>query len=546
MAGLFITVVNMSITASIVILVVMLLRLVLRRFPKVFSYFLWIVVVFRLLCPFSFQLPKAPVKPVNIERQVAVMPQVESAINSTNQDITSEIVATDNAPAVVQAEKSTNIYELLPYAWVIGVTAMTTWGIYNWVSIKSRLKNATKRDGYYVHKGIDNSFIFGVIKPRIYIPDSIGNGDKDIILLHERTHLRRGDHIAKIIMYITLCIHWFNPLVWVSFKLFEQDMEMSCDEKTTLNMDKEMRAKYAEALLKVSAKSVAAFTACFGETGIKRRIVNVLKFRKPTKAMAVVCASLVLVSSCTLGANKEEEDVTESEGETTIAETSATVAETEAVEEVAEETTLPIETEAVVRDPSETAVETPPLGNTISDGTYNAFINMYDVRETTRLEILTWDYFELSASQVEALQPGDIIDARECPMGREISVEDIEELTIYEPELTIYGSTYDQIISVAEGYTLWHVEGTDTWRLFEESDSPCILGRVQTCMPLSSDLVIYDQAGYFIDGGDAAGNCYVENTFDNTFYSNGPTQYMFNTVVIENGEITEVYIYMHP
>lgn len=537
----------MSLTASITILVVLAVRVLLRRLPKIYSYLLWVVVIFRLVCPVSFELPQAPMKPVRIEHyiehQVGTIPTLEVASNTDANFVIERTEEISRKTSNVQEASNTqDIYLVLSYVWVVGITAMITWGIYSGVSIKSQLKNSRKYSGYYTHTGIDNSFIFGIVRPRIFIPASIEKADRTLILKHEQTHLKRGDHIAKIFMYFVLCLHWFNPLVWISFKFFEQDMEMSCDEKVTSKMDKELRAQYAEALLKASAKPIAAFTACFGESGTKRRIMNMLKFKKPTKVMAIVCATLVLVTGCALGVNRTNEETKESIAETTTEDTTVTSAEIPMV-------TTPTGGDCDIVETSADRLETPPIGHILSDGTYNCAINMYDIYETQRVEIAVWDYFEMSSDEVNALQDGDIIDARQCEFGEEITVE-ITPLITDGTIISRYGCDYDEVIQISpvnDGYSLYHLANTDTWRLFEVSDTPAFIQHVATCMPLSDDLVIYDQASYFIDSGDISGNCYVEHAFENTFYNGGGlTQYLYNTITIENGEITSITIYMHP
>lgn len=533
MTHLFITFVNMSLTASIAIVVVILLRQLLKKLPKIYSYLLWIVVAFRLLCPISFEIPQAPIKPINVERQVVTIPEVESSA-----EINNDLVIQPSEHSRSYANSSFNLENTLSYVWIIGITAMATWGIYSGINIKSQLKTSTKENGYFTHTGIDNSFIFGLFKPKIYIPSSIRGEDRALILKHEQAHLKRGDHLIKILMYIALCLHWFNPLAWVSFKLCEQDMEMSCDEKVTSNMQKEQKALYAEALLKASAKSIAAFTACFGETGAKRRIKNVLNFKKPTRFIAMISITALVITSCALAANRNDVDSLEPQ----IEATTSVIAD-----EIIEPTVSEMETEVDVTIESETSL-TPPLSRTLSDGTYDAFINMYDIYETERLEFITWNYFELSDNEVDNLQVGDVIDASMCGDGDRIEVTELTSATLTSENSNIsrYGYDYDAILTIAEGYYLYHLKDADVWRLFEYSDNPLLMCQITTCMPLADDFQVYDQSSYVIDGGEASDICYSESSFVNTIYNNGPTQYAYNRITISDGEIVSVIIYYHP
>lgn len=557
MTSLFITFINMSLTASLVILVVICLRLLLKKFPKVYSYFLWFVVIFRLLCPISLEFSRAPVKPVDVRQEIKQIEENDShevvTLPSVEHNSDAEIKPSIE-PVIESSEKqSVDLYQALSYVWVIGITAMLTWGVYSWVSIKSRLKNSQKEDGYYSQRVINNSFIFGFVKPRIYIPAYVSENERIYILKHEQAHLRRGDHITKMIMYIALCLHWFNPLVWLSFKFFEQDMEMSCDEEVTAKMDRSLRAQYADALLKASAKPIAAFTSCFGESNVKRRIKNVLNFKKPTNLIVILCTLLVLTTSCTLATNKSSE----------IAEDNVETSKTESTE------TKETDTDETLTNNSDTKYrKTPNLYASLSDGTYNAEIHMCDPNETERLEISTWDYFEMKSSDVENLKPGDKIDITMTPFGEVLNVDSITPLLSGDDSgIERYGYTYDQIIKINEEYWIWHVKDSDTWRLFEIVRSapeneyqswPVMLWGTDTCMPLSKDLVIYDYAGYNMDGGKESGKCNIEKSFATTYlgreiiYNIEEANEMVcfghspNVITVENGEITSVTIFMHP
>ncbi|MGN0553122.1 MAG: M56 family metallopeptidase [Oscillospiraceae bacterium] len=317
MTDIFIKVVEMSLTASVVIAVIMLLRLALKKAPKVFSYILWAAALFRLLCPISFELPAAPIPKVDIPYTETVTestyPENAVAAVPNNTEITEQVTAVpDTAGENVQPsplQKRVDLVAVLSYVWAAFAAAMLLWGAGSWIRLSHKLKTAQKMNGnVYVSAAISDPFIMGVVRPKIYLPTGLASAENELILKHECAHIRRGDHIAKLIMYCALCIHCFNPLVWVMFKLFERDMEMSCDEKVTADMTNEQKADYSQTLLKLSVKPTASFTACFGENSTKQRIKNVLSFKKPAVWLVIVLAVLAVIVSVVLCANRSKAD----------------------------------------------------------------------------------------------------------------------------------------------------------------------------------------------------------------------------------------------
>ena len=265
MTAIFLEIAGMSLTACTIITAVILLRFLLKKAPKVFSYALWIVVFFRLLCPFTIELQTAVVTPVEIE--TVNMPHYEYNAPSVpdiaeSRGGTVTIYTSENEEAPVY-KKIGSAVDILAFVWLSGTAAMLCHGIISYIKLKARLKNAVSAQGYFLCENITNPFIMGIFKPKIYLPQSLGEKETAFILMHENAHIRRGDHIAKIIMFCALCLHWFNPLVWLSFKLCEKDMEMSCDEGVTKNMSPKNKADYGQILLNITAKRTAAFTACF-------------------------------------------------------------------------------------------------------------------------------------------------------------------------------------------------------------------------------------------------------------------------------------------
>lgn len=309
MTALFLKIAGMSITACAVIGAVLLLRLLLKKAPRVFSYVLWAAVFFRLLCPFSLELPSAGITPVKIETVETPVyeynaPYVPDIADQRGGTVTLYTSDNENAPAY---KKVGSVVDIFTVIWLCGTIVTLSYGVVSYIKLKKRLRNAAQKDGYFLCSNIDNPFIMGVFKPEIFLPEKLGEKETAFILMHENAHIRRGDHIAKIIMFSALCLHWFNPLVWLSFRLCEKDMEMSCDEKVTKDMSPESKADYGQTLLNLTAKRTAAFTACFGENGTKQRVKNVLSYKKPALWIVIICTILAAAVIIGLSVNQKEE-----------------------------------------------------------------------------------------------------------------------------------------------------------------------------------------------------------------------------------------------
>lgn len=323
MTDIFIRVIEMSATASIVIGAVIVLRLILRRAPKVFSYALWAAALFRLLCPVSFELPSAPIPSVDIPYSTDVGDRNADRLFITHNDVeiapapeytesqtavSQQVTAVSEPVSEIPVKREINLLAVASYIWSLAVIIMAFRGVASWVKLSRTLRSAQKMgENVYLSPAISDPFIMGIFRPRIYLPTGLSCTESDLIIRHEKAHMHRGDHIAKLVMYIALCVHCFNPLVWVMFRLFERDMEMSCDERVTADMTREQKADYSQTLLKISAKPTAAFTACFGESGTKQRVKNVLSFKKPAVWVIIVLAVAAVAVSVVLCVSREND-----------------------------------------------------------------------------------------------------------------------------------------------------------------------------------------------------------------------------------------------
>ncbi len=308
MSKLFITVLNMSITASFVALIVIFARILLRKSPKIFSYALWAVVWFRLICPVSFEsaLSLLPAKN-QIPRNITGLTNPngftsDMAGDAINQAIEPALTATNLASS---ANPMGVVVKIAAAVWLIGVAVISCYSVISYLKLKSRISTATFcKDNIFETDRIQTPFVLGVFQPRIFIPTGLGQKELDYILKHEQTHIRRKDHIIKPVAFFVTALHWFNPVVWICYFLMSKDMEMSCDEEVIRQSKEDIRETYARLLLSLSMKQSGILAPlAFGESNVKGRIKNILNDKKPV--FWVICSACILVGviSIVLAAN---------------------------------------------------------------------------------------------------------------------------------------------------------------------------------------------------------------------------------------------------
>ena len=314
MHRLFPIVCNMSLTASVVILAVLAVRLLLRRAPKVFSYALWAVVLFRLLCPVSVT------SAVSLLGALGAPAQERSAVTSVVEYVPADIVR-NMAPAVTPlpqepfpAESGENIISAAPsvtqpdaapvsplsgpvavltLTWLTGMALLLLYSVVSLLRLRRRLVGAVRlEDNIYLADYIPSPFVMGLFRPKIYLPSTLTETERGYILRHEQYHLRRRDHVMKLLSFLALCVHWFNPLVWAAFILAGKDMEMSCDEAVVRELGEDIRADYSASLLSLATgrRIVAGMPLAFGEGDTGGRIRNLLNWKRPQPWIIAVCA----------------------------------------------------------------------------------------------------------------------------------------------------------------------------------------------------------------------------------------------------------------
>jgi beta-lactamase regulating signal transducer with metallopeptidase domain len=322
MDRIFLTVLNMSVTASFVIAAVLLARLFLRRAPKIISYALWAVALFRLLFPFTIESVFS-LMPFNAETIPPTL--VAEHINSIDSGIDFVDVPVNDFIGQMHEEgrgpdmygNQRTVYPLRgfvyfgAYLWLVGAAALLLYAVARYIRLKRRVSLAVRMEGIvYETDRIDSPFVLGLIRPRIYIPTGMDTALTAHIIEHERTHIKRRDYIVSVIAFAALALHWFNPLVWVTYMLMLRDMESSCDEAVLRNSNEDIRREYSSALLSFSRGRTQqlSFPLAFGEQSVKERVKNVLNFKKPSRVIIVVAVAVVAALSVGFAVNRVEKE----------------------------------------------------------------------------------------------------------------------------------------------------------------------------------------------------------------------------------------------
>lgn len=312
MAEIFQKALNMSIAAGWLILAVIALRLLLRRAPKRFRLLLWAVVGLRLALPWSIEsalslIPSAQTFPEGIMLERA--PVLDTGISALNGAINPGFTAAFTPELGVSANP---LQVLLPIAaafWMLGAAAMLLWALVSWLRLRKRVREAVRLEENVYEGEIASPFVLGLFRPRIYLPFSLENGERELVLAHERAHITAGDHIIKPLGWLLLAAHWYNPLVWLAYALFCRDIELACDERVVRGLSLSDRADYSQALLDLSRPrgGVRACPLAFGESSVKGRVKSVLSYKKPVFWL-VLLAVVVCVGAavCFLTDPKEE------------------------------------------------------------------------------------------------------------------------------------------------------------------------------------------------------------------------------------------------
>lgn len=304
MAELFLKIVNMSISASYLVLALLALRLAMKKTPKWVLVLLWGFVAVRLLCPFSIESALSLIPSAETIRPEIMMdrtPEIATGIAPLDR-VVNPVISEVFAPEPIASANPLQI--LIPVAanlWLLGVLGMTLYAVVSDCRLRRRVGTAVRyRDIIFQSENVDSPFVLGVLKPNIYLPFAMDAQDMEHVIAHEQTHIRRKDHWWKPLGFLLLAIHWFNPLLWYAYTLFCRDMELACDEKVIRDMDSERRADYTQALVDCSVNRRMPVLA-FGEVGVKERVKSAMNYRKPTRwVIALAITACAVVALCFL------------------------------------------------------------------------------------------------------------------------------------------------------------------------------------------------------------------------------------------------------
>ena len=302
MSEIFLKIINMSISASYIVLAVLLLRLLLKKAPKWITVVLWGIVAVRLVCPFSIEsvlslIPSSEVVSPTI--MTDKIPTINTGIPIINSAL-NPVISESFTPNPGDSANPLQIWiPVLTAIWIVGMVALLIYTVISYARVRRKIGTAVLyKDNIYQSENVVSPFVLGIIKPKIYLPFNINEKDMEHVVAHEMAHIRRKDHLWKPLGFLLLTLHWFNPLMWLGYVLLCRDIELACDEKVIKELDHDARADYSQALLtcSVNRRMIAACPLAFGEVGVKDRVKSVLNYKKPAFwiIMAAVVACVVV------------------------------------------------------------------------------------------------------------------------------------------------------------------------------------------------------------------------------------------------------------
>lgn len=307
MHEIFLQLVNRSIAAGWLVLVVLVLRLVLRKAPKWSHICLWGLVAIRAICPFSLEspwslLPSAETIPLHIETEP--VPTIHSGIDAINS-VVNPMLRDANTPMPGDSINPLQVtVAVCAGIWILGMVVLVLYTAISYGRLCRQMETAVRwKDNIFQSENVDTPFVLGIVRPRIYMPFHMHTPELEHVVAHEQAHIRRKDHLWKPLGFFVLTIHWFNPLLWVAYILLCRDIELACDEKIIRALDNEQRADYTKALVtcSVNRHRIPACPLAFGEVGVMERVKSVLHYKKPTLwIVALALVACMIVGLCFL------------------------------------------------------------------------------------------------------------------------------------------------------------------------------------------------------------------------------------------------------
>ncbi|MCH5202155.1 MAG: hypothetical protein J1F17_03010 [Oscillospiraceae bacterium] len=283
MADILYSILDMSFSGSFVLLAVLVFRFVLKRAPKWINFVLWTLVGIRLTVPISIEsifslIPKHDVvsQKISVPNTPVYVGEPTSVTNIDNVDISHAVT---NSSAF-----SFDIGQIIMLVWLVGIGTMITYMVISFLSLKNKLNESVHIEGnIWECDRITSPFIFGFVKPKIYLPCHVSSNDKVYVIAHEKAHIKRKDYFWRVLGFFVLAVHWFNPLVWYGYIMLCKDIEIACDERVIRNIGNENKKEYSKAIIDWSTKrfAISACPIAFGEVAVKARVKNVLNYKKP-------------------------------------------------------------------------------------------------------------------------------------------------------------------------------------------------------------------------------------------------------------------------
>ena len=296
MSAVFLKILNMSIPASWIAMIVLVLRLCLKRAPKWWNVLLWGLVAVRLMLPVSIESSLSLLPRAEVVRPAVIAPAVP--VGAAPMIGGAAAVATDTAAS------SLSVWTILGWVWLFGVLVLVLYTLVSTLRLRHQVREAVRLQGnIYQSEQVASPFVLGILRPKVYLPYHMDSREAQHVLAHEQAHLRRGDHFWKPLGFLLLTIHWFNPLIWLSYAMLCRDIELACDETVIQDLGCEQRADYMQALVacSVNRRRIAACPLAFGETGVKERVKSVMNYKKPTLwVMLLALALSVVLAGCFL------------------------------------------------------------------------------------------------------------------------------------------------------------------------------------------------------------------------------------------------------
>ncbi|MDE6413710.1 MAG: M56 family metallopeptidase, partial [Eubacterium sp.] len=332
MDAVFLNLVNISITASYIAIAVILFRFLLKKAPKAYTCILWLLVAFRLFIPvtdsglLSFAsnfslIPSTEVLPNSFIDNDSPQFNVNFGIDTIDIRVNDYLNDRYAEGVTVPANMGNNLMTVLGMIWIIVCAAIILYAIGSYIYFRRKTKaSICVKENTFICDYISTPFILGVIRPKILLPSTLGEEESSYVLAHEKAHLKRLDHIWKPLGFMLLAVHWFNPILWLSYILFCRDIELACDEYVIKTMNSDDKKAYSTALLNCSVpkKLISAYPLAFGEIGVKERIKTILKYKKPAVITSIIAVILCIITAVCFLSNPQKVSLKEAISEYAI------------------------------------------------------------------------------------------------------------------------------------------------------------------------------------------------------------------------------------